>query len=275
MTTGVSVVVCALLALQVGVSVAADQAAAVAAAAPSEESVRARQVLDAMAQYLSSADEFSVELLAGYEVVQESGQKIEFGERRDVSVSRPDKLKIETVRSDGSENLTLFDSKQITLYDADTNVYATAPQTAGIDESVIRFVRDLRMRLPLAPLVMKTLPAELARRVQSIDYVETTGLYGEPTHHIAGRTATVDFEMWITDGKKPLLRRVALTYREAEGHPRFWADFSDWDLDPDFRKSAFSFAPPSGAKSMPFAMELIRLAGAAAAAKAPAAGEAR
>jgi hypothetical protein len=281
MIRGVSVAVCALLALQAGVSAsatAADDAKAApdeAKAAPSEESVRARQLLDAMAQYLSNANGFKVELLTGYEVVQESGQKIEFGERRTVSVSRPDKLKVEGLRSDGHKGLALFDGKQITLYDAAAKVYATAPQTAGIDESVIHFVRDLRMRLPLAPLVMKRLPDELARRLQSIDYVEKTGIYGEPTHHIAGRTATVDFEMWITDGDKPLLRRIALTYRGAEGEPRFWADFSNWDLNPNFPPSDFSFNPPADAKSLPFAMNLIRQTATAPAAQAPAEGEAR
>jgi hypothetical protein len=77
--------------------------------------------------------------------------------------------------------------------------------------------------------------------------------------------------MWIAEGDKPLLRRIALTYREAEGQPRFWADFSDWDLAPKFPESAFSFEPPSGARALPFAMEVIRKA----AAKAPAEGEAR
>ena len=39
----------------------------------------------------------------GYDVVQESGQKIEFGELRNVTVSRPDRLRIEVERSDGQK----------------------------------------------------------------------------------------------------------------------------------------------------------------------------
>ncbi|MFN2377958.1 MAG: DUF2092 domain-containing protein, partial [Candidatus Binatia bacterium] len=247
----------ASLALAAGLAAPAlaDEETAANEAAPSEGSVQARQLLDAMAGHLSATDAFSVELLASYEVVQEDGRKLEFAEKRDVAVSRPDKVRIDSEHSDGSEGVTLFDGKQITLYDASTNVYVTAPQKAGIDETVVHFVRDLRMRLPLAPLVMKTLPQELARRVESVDYVEKTGIYGDPLHHIAGRTATVDFEMWIADGKKPLLKKIALTYREAEGQPRFEAEFSDWDLDPGFRKSKFVFDAPKGAKPLPFAAE--------------------
>lgn len=254
MTRRAGIVLCTLLALQAGVSAADDDADA----GPSAGSIQARQLLDSMAQHLSGANEFKVELLAGYEVVQESGQKIEFAERRVVSVSRPDRLKAEGVRSDGHQAMALFDGKQITLYDAAANVYATAPQKAGVDESVVHFVRNLRMRLPLAVLVLKRLPDELARRVQSVDYVEKTGIYGVPTHHIAGRTATVDFEMWIVEGDKPVLLRIALTYPELEGQPRFWADFSNWNFSPNFPPGTFAFDPPPGAKSLPFAMDLIR-----------------
>lgn len=251
----IEVLFCTLLALQ-ALSPAPLRAEDDAAAPPQIEP-QAKAVLDGMTAILSGADKFRVEMLVGYEVLQENGQKIEFGETRELSVSRPDKLRIDGVMSDGTTAVTLFDGKQITLYDGAVNVYATAPQKADLDGSVVHYVRDLGMRLPLAPLVMKRLPEELARRVESLAYVEKTGILGETTHHIAGRTPTVDFEMWITDGKKPTLRKLALSYREAEGHPRFWAEFSDWDLDPSLRSSVFRFDPPSGARAIRFAADLV------------------
>ena len=63
----------------------------------------------------------------------------------------------------------------------------------------------------------------------------------------------------------------ALTYRESEGQPRFWADFSNWNFNPNFPASAFTFYPPPGTRPLPFAADLIRQS----AAKAPAEGEAR
>ena len=242
----------------------AEEGAVEAPAAVQQIEPQAKTVLDGMTGLLSAADKFHVEMVVGYEVLQANGQKIEFGETRELSVSRPDKLRIDGVMSDGTSAVTLFDGKQITLYDGASNVLATAPQKADLDDSVVHYVRDLGMRLPLAPLVMKKLPEELARRVESLVYVEKTGVLGDPTHHIAGRTATVDFEMWITDDKKPMLRKIALSYREAEGHPRFWAQFSDWDLDPSLRSSVFRFDPPAGAKALRFAADLVAAAPVAA-----------
>lgn len=239
-----------------GIASAAEEQAG-APAPLTESQVKAKQIMDAMARQIGGSERFSVDLVAGFEVVQASGQKIEFGEKRRVSVSRPDKLRIESEGAHAGRDLTLFDGKQIITFDAGTNVYAVSKQTAGLDDTVVHFVRDMGMRLPLAPLVMARLPQELENRVRTIDYVERTEVLGEPTHHIAGRAATVDFEMWITDGKKPMLRKIALTYREAEGQPRFWADFSDWDFSPHFKGSTFEFKPAAGARQVPFAMEVV------------------
>ena len=60
-------------------------------------------ILKKMSDFLAGAGRFSVTIRDGYEVVQESGQKIEFGELRNVTVSRPDQLRIEVERSDGQK----------------------------------------------------------------------------------------------------------------------------------------------------------------------------
>ncbi len=254
---------------------APTKAAAAQAAAPSESQAKARQLLDGMARFLAGQKEFRVDLLTGYEVMQESGQKIEFGSRRTVRLRRPGHLRLDTVAGDGTKDAVVFDGKTMIAYDAGANVYASAEQSAGLDETIVHYVRDLGMRLPLAPLLVSTFPAELERRVETVDYVETTDVFGSTCHHIAGRTATVDFEAWIEDGKEPLLRRIALTYREEQGHPRFWADFSDWDLDPDFRDSAFEFSAPDGAKSIAFAAKVVQRVATSAPAAKPAQGESR
>jgi hypothetical protein len=48
-----------------------------------------------MANYLAQAQSFSVTIDAAYDVVQASGQKIEFGEVRQILLNRPDDLRID------------------------------------------------------------------------------------------------------------------------------------------------------------------------------------
>lgn len=239
--------------------------------AATESQQLARTKLMEMAKFLGGTEKFSTRLRVGYEVVQDSGQKIEFGEIREISVQRPNRVRVEEVASHGGRDLTLFDGKSIIQLHGDSGVYAKAPQPGNIDATMQYFVRDLNMRLPLAAMLISRFPDELQRRVQSVDYVERTTIMGKSAHHIAARTANVDFQVWIAEGTTPLPLRIVLTYRLEAGQPQFWADFSKWNLAPAFAKSTFEFKPPQGAKQIAFAAQ-FRTAEQAQADKAQAQG---
>jgi hypothetical protein len=235
--------------------------AAAAQPAASESQARAMAVLKRMAEYLAGAKQFSVDLRIGYDVVQDSGEKVEFGERRKVTVRRPDELRVELERSDGSKALLVFDGKDITAYKDTERVYAVTPKPGDIDTAVQYIIRDLDIRLPLALMVVSRFPAVLERRVESADYVERSVVTPVPTDHVAARTAEVDFQVWVAEGDKPLPQRVLITYKTAEGEPQFWADFSDWNLSPDVSKSLFAFTPPQGVQRIPFLVRELQVAG--------------
>lgn len=222
----------------------------------SESQVQARAILTRMAEFLAGAQAFSVGLRGGYDAVQKNGQKIEFSETRKIVLSRPDRLRIETEESDGDKSLTVFTGKEIVLLNSTDNVFATAPQPAGLDNTIVHFVRDLGVRLPLAMMLVSQLPAELKHRVRSVDYVEKTSLYGAPAHHLAARTDTVDFQVWVADGDKPLPQRVVITYRKDKGQPQFRAQFVDWNLAPAIADATFSVKPPEGALRIAFVTQV-------------------
>jgi hypothetical protein len=234
-----------------------------ATAPVTETQAQASAILTRMADFLGGAQRFSVSMRAGYDAVQKSGQKIEFGDTRKVTLSRPDRLRMEGERSDGTKTLTVFNGKEIVLIDETSNVYATAPQPGGLDDTIVHFVKDLGMKLPLAVLLVSQLPAELKARVRSVDYVERTTILGSPSHHLAARTDLVDFQVWVADGDRPLPQRVVISYKQAKGEPQFWAQFSDWNLAPALDDSTFLAKPPDGAQKVAFAAQLPRLSPAA------------
>lgn len=220
----------------------------------------AKSILMSMADFLAKTPRFSVNLSSSYEVVQESGQKIEFGENRRIIVSRPDKLRVEVEHSDGEKHLVLYDGKEITTYSPNQNVYAQVAKPGGIDEAVTYFLKDLHMRLPLAALLLSRFPDELERRTQSLDYVDKLSLNGTTIHHLAGRTETVDYQVWIPENSQPLPLSVVLTYKNAEGQPSFRAQFSDWNLAPEIPDNQFAFTPPEGARKIAFLAQLPQIA---------------
>ena len=222
----------------------------------SEPKPDGRALLMRMADYLAKSPAWSVTVHTSYDAVQPDGYKVEWNELRTVTLKRPDRLRVESERSDGARSLVLFDGRQITIFDESGNAYAQAQHPGTVDQAVYYFVHDLGMRLPLAIMLLDRLPAELQQRVQSVEYVEQTATLGAPADHIAAKTPTVDFQVWIAEGDQPLPMRVVLTYRNAPGQPQFRAQFSDWKLGMNPSDNAFAFTPPPGAKKIPFAASL-------------------
>jgi len=222
---------------------------ALVAAIPIVAQADASEDLMAMARTLAGAERFSVTLQMRYDAVQASGQKIEFAEVRTVRLSRPNRIRVDTVRSDGAESRLVFDGKTLTIYSARENVYSQSEVAGGVDAAVRFAVSELGARVPLARLLVSTLPDDLRRLSRDVSFVERHRLGGETSDHIAGRTPEVDFQVWIGDDTLP--RRIVLTYRDAPGEPQFRTDFSRWDFAPAESDAIFTFNPPEGAERIP------------------------
>ena len=182
---------------------APDERHRVDGGAPMPMDSEALGALNRMAETLAQAQGFSVTIRAGFDVVQDTGQKITFGERRKVTLSRPDRLRVEVEESDGKQTLVIYDGKAITVFNPGDNVYGQIEKAGSVDDAVRYVIQDLGMRLPLALMLVTTLPDELDQRLQSIDYVERDTLTPVPTDHLAGRAADVDFESGWTPATRP------------------------------------------------------------------------
>lgn len=222
---------------------------------------QAAAILQRMARTLASAGGFSVVIRAGYDVIQpDTGERIEFGERRVITLHRPDGLRVEGEQSNGRRSLATYDGRRITIFDADEKVYGQIELAGTIDDAIRHMVGDLKVRVPLALLLVSTLPEELDQRLTALDYVERDTLSPIPTDHLAGQAEGVDVQIWISTEDPPLPRRITLTYREEEGQPQFRADLTDWNLAPDVAAADFAFEPPDGAERIPFLVRVRRTA---------------
>lgn len=249
--------------LLTGPALAAEQGAASGregSAKPAQETApvdgEAMAILRRMAERLAQAKGFNVSIRSGYDVVQETGQKIEFGEERKVTLSRPGGLRIEAEQSDGDRRVIVFDGRTISVADPDQKVYAQIEKTGSVDDAVRHLVQHLQVRVPLALLLVTSLPADLERRIEALAYVENDKLTDAPSDHLAGRTADIDFQIWIAREGEPLPRRIVITYKHEEAQPQFWALFSDWKLSPEVPAAQFAFAAPEGAERIPFVVRV-------------------
>lgn len=218
---------------------------------------QAMAVMKRMTEYLSNAKRFSVTVETGFDAVQEFGQKIEFGETRRIVLNRPNQLRVDATKRDGSKSEFVFDGKDISLFFSRENVYATAARPGTLDQAVDYFTNDLDMRMPLAEMLSGKLAQELPALVLDAVYVGKSSIAGVPCDHVAFRGDQADLQLWVAQGDKPLPQRVVITYTRIDGRPQFWAQFSKWNLAPEVPSSLFVFTPPAGAVKIAFAPALM------------------
>lgn len=145
----------------------------------------AMKSIERMSEFLARTKQFGVTVDIGYDVVQEWGQKIEFGETRVVTVRRPDRLRIETTNRDGSVSSVVFDGKEIAAFDLKDKVYATVARPGSLDDAIAYFVDDLGMRLPMAAILQGRIAQDAKGWAREVHYVEASTIAGVPCDHVA------------------------------------------------------------------------------------------
>jgi hypothetical protein len=215
-----------------------------------EENAAATRIA-AMANFLAKSQRLGVTADCTYDVMQDSGEKIEFGEQRKLILRRPDRARFEVTGRDGSRRGVLFDGTQLTAFDVEENVYTTVAKPGTVDAALLYYTQELKMRLPLRELFAADLSQEIKDALGSARLVEQETVGGVATDHVAFRGDTADVQLWIARDGDPLPQRIVITYRLAEGQPQFVADFHGWTFTPEVPDSAFAFVPPEGAHKIP------------------------
>ena len=208
--------------------------------------------IERLSEFIGRTKQFSVTVDVAYDIVQEWGQKIEFGETRLVTMRRPDRLRVATTDRDGSVSGVVFDGQTIAAFDLGDKVYATTPQTGTVDEAIDHFINDLGMKLPMAPILQGRLATQAKDWARDIRYVGESTIGGVACDHVALHGDWEDVQLWIARGDRPLLQRIVITYHRAEGKPQFTGELRDWNLNPDVADAAFAYTPQEGAAHIAF-----------------------
>ena len=143
-----------------------------------------------MANFIARAPGLRVTMRSDYDAIQPDGQRIEFGERRQIQMQRPDKFRVDVERSDGERGTVVFDGRSITVFKPGENVYARVEKAGNLDQALVYMVRDLHATMPLARMFTTEFPASLDKRATSVTLVEESSLLGrsDAITWLCGRT---------------------------------------------------------------------------------------
>lgn len=188
---------------------------------------QAGRLLRDMGVYLKAAPAFSFHADIMYDDLLASDQKIQLTATNDGAIHRPDRLYADFAGDAGRKRLW-YDAQTVTLYDPAHQVYATEKVPAGID-AMLDFLTD---RLGFTPPLSDFLYADPGQGLlQDVMYgldLGETEVEGVRCRHLTFVQETIDWQIWIEQGKMRVPRKLAITYKLRPGAPEYVALLSDW-----------------------------------------------
>ncbi len=209
-------------------------------------------LLKRASDFLAEQKQFRVRVVIGFEVLQETGQMLEFGGERTATVRRPDRLRFEGRNRNGEERIVLFDGTSIGMVFPSDRAYASVKRPGDLDQALDYMIDELDAPLPMADLFYEGLYSKVGQNID-FGFVVGDSLIGERLcDHLAFSSENLDVQMWVEKSERPLLALIVFTYNLLEGKPPFWAQLLEWELDPETPESLFAHSPPEGAERLPF-----------------------
>jgi hypothetical protein len=178
----------------------------------------ARAILERSAEFISAAERFEVEAEVSYDVNRAMGSLIESGSTRRITVVRPDRVRVEVARRDGSHLQLVFDGKEMTVHRSRDDVYAKQAIKGGLDSVVDTIIAQIGVRPPLMDLLYSNLWAVLRPRIVAGESHGKAIIGGVECTHLSFQDFDLDWEIWIENGERPLPRRIR--FIEARPHQR-------------------------------------------------------
>ncbi len=202
------------------------------------------QVLRQAADWVAATKQCTLTARTTSDQILDSGQKVQVTAERTLYVQKPNKVAVE-YRSAQERRRVLLDGKTLTLFSPTKNTYGREAMPGTIKAALDKLANEYGMVMPLGELLVSDYD-RLAANIQTGQYIgqSTVGLY--PCDHLAFTQESLDWEIWLERGAKPVPRKIVITYKLLDGAPRHETVITRWD-DSAPPKSAFTLDIPAGA----------------------------
>lgn len=225
-----------------------------AVAAPPQATLEPRvlQLLQAASQKLAAARTMAFTATVNYEYPSLLGPPLVYAMRYDVTLKRPDKLKV-VIPGDGPASEFVYDGKEMTAFAPAENLAAVAEAPPTLDAALKKAFDTAAIYFPFADLLMADPYAALAEgstHAFSIGASEVVG--GTKTDMVALANSEVFLQIWIgVDDKLP--RRIRAIYQADPLRLRHDMALDNWKLDFPMGQDAFASPAAHAAQRIQFA----------------------
>ncbi len=196
-------------------------------------------LLRATSARLAAAKSMSFTATVGYEFPSKLGPPIAYTMRYDVTMQRPDKLKI-VMPGDGPASEFYYDGKTMMAYAPAENLVAVADAPPTIDAALMKAYNTTATFFPFTDLLVVDPYVALTDGAILAFYIGPSAVVGGvKTDMVAWANKDVFLQIWIgVDDKLP--RRVRAVYAADPLQLRNELELSNWKLDSAFAPEVFT-----------------------------------
>ena len=207
---------------------------------------RVREVLNRACRILSSARTVTYHAEVNFDSVLPSYVKLQYAAEMDTAIKRPNELAI-IYKSDLGAKAIWYDGNTLTIYDPAHRAYASTAAPESIDAMIKQVAEERNLSIPLENLDLNNPCERVYRDIQRGKYVGVNDVGGIDCDHLAFIQQDVDWQLWIEHGKRPVPRKIVITYKNLPSQPQWAAVLSEWRFNRKLPASLFQPKIPKGA----------------------------
>ena len=209
----------------------------------------ADKILKSMSTYLGGLPALTVSADVDSEVINLSGQKLQFSSSVSIAAKRPGKLYVSRQGAIADREI-IFNGKTLTLNGKGLNVYKQIGSPGTIDDALDTMRIEIGLDVPAADLFYADPYISLSSGVVSSTYLGTDYVNGVECHNLAFRQEKTDWQLWVQVGNAPLPMKYIITTKWVAGAPQYSVRFRDWNTKPQIEANRFEFSAPEGARKL-------------------------
>jgi hypothetical protein len=231
------------------IRVSAAAACITAFVTPARAEDDAAKILKAMTDYTAGQKSISATFDSDIEVITPELQKLQFTSSGQMTLSRPDKLRIK--RTGGYTDVEMvFDGKTVSFYGNNAKSYVQADLAGSVDQLIDRLQSTSGGAMPGTDLLLSNSFEELTANVIDARHIGQGVIDGVECEHLAFRGVDTDWQIWIESGARPIPRKYVITSKTLAGAPQYSLKIKDWKTDAPADADAFVFKPPADAQKV-------------------------
>jgi len=212
---------------------------------------RAMDLLKATTARIAAAKSMAFTATVSYEYPSQLGPAILYTMRYDVTMQRPDKLRV-IIPGDGPSSEFYYDGKSIMAYTPAQNLVAVADAPPTIDGALKTAYDIADIFYPFTDLLVADPYAAMTDGAILAFYIGPSEIVGGvKTEMLAWANPQVFLQIWIgADDKLP--RRVRAIYSADPAGLRHQLDLSNWQIDPQIPADTFTSEKAKSARRITF-----------------------